>query len=685
MRLWTPMLLLCAATTIHADVLDTYNDTWVCSDGLGRNVAYAGKGVTRTKIDSTVQVGMFYYIWHGQHGDEIKDITRLLEKNAENPQWGYAGQFHWGGKPVLGYYKGCDRFIIARHMQMLMDAGVDFYFFDVTNAFTYDNNVKAVMAEVDRRTRLGLKVPKLAFMTHSSTAQTVQHLYDTFYKNKTYDKYWFMWDGKPLILVEQDDYKKLSKEVQDHFTYRHSWAWDTGENKWSWLANYPQAVGYAYDKNHKRINEQISVSVAQHPSGKIGKSFHSGKQPAYDKYGLCKGTPYGYYFDEQWKRALAARPKVVMITQWNEWMAQRFLINSTNEYSLIRPGATAKIGETYFVDVYNQEFSRDIEPSSEPLIRDNYYLQLVSYSRKYKGARPIPIPTVSKSIRVNGDFSQWDDVTPEFRDEPGDCYYTSTTAQSRASLCRATNDLVSAKVTKDADSLYFYVSTAKSICNLAATTEVRWMSLLLNADCNYSNGWNGYDFMVSNDRQTMKLYRYDNAWIEMKGVNMYKQGNKMMLSLAKSDLGLTEKETDFDFKWIDNIPKASTEILDFIKDGDVAPNGRFNYRFRGSQLASVPTAIKGIRHNDTKIQISSSGNKTDFSLLLPQDDALSIGVYDIQGKKVAAKKIPHAVAGIFNTAFSLPAGNFIAKIKVGNKTFIQKFSNRIGTKTNTKD
>ena len=684
MKIRISALLLCAVTAVNADVLDTYNDTWVCADELGRNVAYAGKGVTRTKIDSTLQIGMFYYIWHGQHGDEIKDITRLLENNAENPKWGAVGQFHWGGKPVLGYYKGGDRYIIARHMQMLMDAGVDFYFFDVTNAFTYDNNVKTVMAEVDRRTRLGLKVPKLAFMTHSSTAQTVQHLYDTFYKNKTYDKYWFMWDGKPLILVEQDDYKKLSQEVQDHFTYRHSWAWDTGENKWSWLANYPQAIGYAYDKNHKRINEQMSVSVAQHPSSKIGKSYHGGKQPPYDKYGLCKGTSYGYYFDEQWKRAVSVRPKVVMVTQWNEWMAQRFLINSTNEYSLVRPGATAKVGETYFVDVYNQEFSRDIEPSSEPLIRDNYYLQMVSYSRKYKGARPIPIPTVSKSIAINDDFSQWDNVTPEFIDEPGDCYYTSTSAQSSESRRRKTNDIVSAKVTKDVDSLYFYVTTVANICSPKAAAGVRWMSLLLNVDCVYSNGWSGYDFMVSNDGEAMKLYRYDDAWKELKDVKMCRQGNKMMLSLAKKDVGMTD-EADFDFKWMDNISRASTDILDFIKDGDVAPNGRFNYRFRGSQLASVPTVIKGIASNNADVQILSSGGKTTLSMQLPQECDLNIGIYNVQGGKVIAKHVTHAAAGTFSTAFDLVPGNYIAKVKMGNRTCVRKFSNQKGKNNQTEE
>ena len=165
------------ATAVQGQTYDIYSDTWVCVDGLGREVPTAGNGVERTSVDTTVNVGMYYYIWHGQHGPAVKDNTKLLEKNAENPEWGGVSQFHWGGKPLLGYYNGGDAFVIARHMQMLVNAGVDFYFIDVTNGYTYDNNVRAVMNEADRRRKLGLKVPGLAFIVpHQGSAKTVKHL-----------------------------------------------------------------------------------------------------------------------------------------------------------------------------------------------------------------------------------------------------------------------------------------------------------------------------------------------------------------------------------------------------------------------------------------------------------------------------------------------------------------------------
>ena len=572
--------LLPALLPLAAQDYDPQSDTWVCVDELGRNVASSDEGVTRTDIDEDAIIGMFYYIWHGQHGTETKDNTRLVAANPENPNFGAWNTFHWGGKPALGYYTGGTPYIVARHMQMLVDAGIDFYFFDVTNSYTYDDNVRVVMKEIDRRTQLGLKSPKLAFLTRSSSVSVVTKLYETFYSNPANDKYWFKWLGKPLIYMEDNKETELSAEIQDYFTFRYSWAWDTGNKKWAWLDYFPQGKGTYGGKT-----EQLTVSTAMHPTSRIGKSYHNGSQPAFDKYGLCKETPQGLFFQEQWTQAHKVHPPVLMITQWNEWMAQRFQITSSDQFGIVRPGATPKIGETYFVDVYNQEFNRDIEPSSESLIRDNYYLQMISNIRQYRGVHEIPVPSVARTIDVGDGFSQWEDVDPTFLDEPGDVYYTSTTAQTGNERLRASNDIVQAKVTKDADSLYFYVATRENMRQLINSSEkVRWMTLLLNTDLDYSNGWYGYDFMVSNENKEMKLFRYtDGEWQALSPVRYRVEGTEMMLALSRTETA-TEADADLDFKWIDNIEKATTDILYFLAKGEAAPNGRFNYRYKGSRL-----------------------------------------------------------------------------------------------------
>lgn len=608
--------------------LDEQYDTWVCHDGLGRTVVTSDDG-TRP-FDNECQVGIFYYLWHGQHGDEIKDITRLLEANADNPAWGNESQFHWGGKPALNYYKGGDPYIVARHMQMLMDAGVDFYFFDVTNAFDYPSQVQVVMNEIDRREKLGLRTPKLVFTLHSSCKTTMETLYERWYKDSKYDKYWFKWNDKPLILVNEQEYSQVAYSIRKNFTIRFCWAWETGDKRWPWLAYYPQERGYI-KSGGVTTYEQITVSTGMHAHTKIGKSYHNGKQPTIDKYGLCAETPKGLFFQEQFDEALKHRPKVTMITQWNEWMAQRFITNSSTK-NYTRPGATPKAGETYFIDVYNQEFSRDIEPSSESLIRDNYYMQMVSNIRKLKGVHTIPVPTTCKTIDVaTTDLTQWDDVQPTFYDEEGDVKYTSSTAQKSACLKRASVDIVSAKVTKDADSLYFLANTV-NVVPVATDNNVRWMSVLIDADCKYETGWEGYDFMLTCESTKFRLYAYDKGEKIWKLQDSVVRGKRLprgvVYAVSREALGL-KADVDFDFKWIDNVEAKSTEILDFYANGETAPNTRFAYRYKGSLLPTPATGISSLK-KETKstVPYDLSGRRATSSS----------PIYIQNGKKIARGK-----------------------------------------------
>lgn len=588
--------------TAEAQTIDVMADTWVCNDGLGRVVASSDQGVSRQEVDSSAQVGVFYYVWHGQHGPEVKDNTRLVKENPDHPALGEPGQYHWGGKPALGFYEGGDRYIVAKHMQMLMDAGVDFYFFDVTNAVTYDDQIQVVMDEIDRRTQLGLRTPRLVFCTHSDCAQTAQRLYDKWYTREECDKYWFYWNGKPLMLVNKEEAGNLSPAVRERLTLRYSWAWEEGEDQWPWLVKAPQSLNYSNETGTK-VYEQMVVATASHPCLNIGKSFHQGQQPEVDKYGVnSETTPWGLHLQEQFDNAIAQHPKVLMITQWNEWIAMRFMVGE-NDLAMTRPGAEKRVGESFFVDVYNQEFSRDIEPSAEPLIRDNYYLQMVSNLRQYRGVHTIPVPTVGRSIDMGGGFAQWADVQPEFVDEPGDVAFTSPTAMQASCCRRRSNDIVCAKVTKDSDYLYFYARVGGTALRnrCAWNPEETWMNVLINSDLVYSNGWEGYDYKIAGDPESVHLYRYDaeaSAWVEGPEVAMARKGTELMYAVRRADVGLAQ-DVDFDFKWVDNTPAATTEILDFLANGDCAPNGRFNYRFKGSHSTSSRITGKGITGTGT--------------------------------------------------------------------------------------
>ena len=102
---------------------------------------------------------------------------------------------------------------------------------------------------------------------------------------------------------------------------------------------------------------------------------------------------------------------------------------------------------------------------------------------------------------------------------------------------------------------------------------------------NNRTGWAGYDFIVDRDGvQDGKAWLEKNTggWALKKvaPVSIQVKGNEMQLAIPKAALGLPSdaNRTNFDFKWDDNLQKPG-DVADFYLDGDVAPAGRFNYRY----------------------------------------------------------------------------------------------------------
>lgn len=624
------------AVTSFAQVAqwDTYPDTWVAMDELKREVASSDNCQIPPRENRTV--GMFYYLWHGPHGkngNPIKDVTVLLNENADAPQWGAEKEYHWWGKPWLGYYVNTDDFIYNKHLQMLCDAGVDFLFLDLTNAVTYDKAIFSLMKAITVRSSRGLSSPKICFTLNSKASQTFQYLYTNFFTKPAYDKYWYLHDGKPLILVDKSQLTDVAPDILDKFTMKHSWAWMQGAqaDQWAWLEFYPQKPGWTM-KDGKKVVEQISVSTGQHAHSKIGKSYHKGKQPAFDKKGLCAETPLGLYFDEQWQEALKVDPPLVMVTQFNEGIAMRFIATNAVEATYSRPGATPAIGESYFIDTYNAEFNRDIEPSTHPSIRDNYYMQLCDRVRRYKGMRPIPTPSATKTISINNDMTQWDGVLPEFRDDRGDIWHRNTKGyQNMDPIVNTTGrtDLDLAKVAQDDTNLYFYLRSYNLMPEMA--TNDTWVMMLLNVDCNYSTGWNGYDYATMKQGDRYMLMRNKGGewkWEEVAPLDVVKVGNQIHFAVAKSNVGIVGCK-DFDFKWCDNVPD-NPDILDFIDKGDVAPNGRFNYRFKGSATQSGVESLPVAEMSVTAVRVG----KDAVRIVWNDTDLREVAVYNPQGQLV---------------------------------------------------
>ncbi|MCQ6559271.1 LamG-like jellyroll fold domain-containing protein [Paenibacillus mendelii] len=556
------------------------NANWSATDALGRKLpTYEEVGPTR----EGKYVGVFYYIWHGTHGNQIYDNTKILAANPTDPQYGPMHAFHFWGEPEAGYYQADDPWVIRRNLHMLSNAGVDFIYFDVTNAFTY-LDVVAQLADVSMQMREeGIQTPYLVFTTSSSSGAVVNELYDKLYSKELYKDLWFIWDGKPLIMGNIAD-PALSQTAKDFFTFRYSWAWTDAKNQpdhWQWVDEYPQDYGWHEDPS---VPEQVAVAAASHPMNNIGQSYQNGAQPDYDP--LTRLTPYtgqGRHLAEQWNRALEVDPEVVMVTQWNEWVAQRFIIDQST-LGIEFLGKRLNIGDSYFVDDYNEEYNRDIEPMKDGHTDNNYY-QLVSYIRKFKGmeAPPQPGSGEKEKINIDGKFKDWKNVGTVFTDPAGDTLhrdwkgYDPTTQYTNAT---GRNDIVESRIAYHDNDVFFYAQTADP---LTPHTDPNWMQLFIDTDQSKETGWEGYDFAVNldviSDKKT-RISQYKNgAWTDAGTADYRYVGNELEIRLPRKLLGQKSgnKPLALQFHWADNMQKQG-DITEFFLNGDSAPDRRANFQ-----------------------------------------------------------------------------------------------------------
>jgi hypothetical protein len=258
-------------------------------------------------------------------------------------------------------------------------------------------------------------------------------------------------------------------------------------------------------------------------------------------------------------------PRFIFVTGWNEWIAGRFA-----EFNGVKL-------PVMFVDQFDQEHSRDIEPMRGGH-GDDYYWQLVNYIRRYKGARE-PSRVAPQSIRLDGKFEDWLEVQPEFHDTIGDPVRREHRGWDPKITYRnqtGRNDLVIAKMSWDQESAYFYVRAREPITDAAGTN---WMNLLIDLDTDTATGWLGYDFIVNfPKRGSLAQHTDEFNWKEVRDSNVQLKfhGKDLELSIPWRALG-GPRPARVDFKWADNCFQSG-EWTDLTLNGDAAPNDRFNYR-----------------------------------------------------------------------------------------------------------
>jgi len=554
---------------------------WPATDALGRKLALADE-VGPPRKDRFV--GIFYFLWLNErqnkspHWDGPHDVSRILAKDPDaikkpnSPLWGPIGSSHYWGEPLYGYYLSTDPWVLRRHAQLLADAGIDTLIFDTTNAVTY-RDVYLKLCEVFQQVRKeGGRTPQIAFMLNTEAGKTALELNKDLYKPGLYPELWFRWQGKPLMICDPN---AATTELRESFTLRRAhWPFTIVNTPyaWHWETAYPQVYGYTEDPN---TPEQVNVAVAQNlrisdglPTNMSegdarGRSVHDGKVDT-----APGAVNHGYNVQEQWKRALKLNPPFIMVTGWNEWIAGRWG----------QPG-----GPIVFVDQFTQEYSRDIEPMKGGH-GDNYYWQMIAHIRRYKGAPALPKPSAPITILIADGFDQWLSVEPEFRDHVGETIPRDFDAAAGLRYTNRTgrNDFVAAKVAGDDENVYFYVRTREAI---TPRTGPNWMWLLINTDQNTSTGWEGYDVIVnrtvdSDGATWLEACQGGWTWKKTARVSYRAKGCELHVAIPRAALGLPDnkRRLSLDFKWADNQQRPG-DIMDFYLSGDVAPEGRFAYRY----------------------------------------------------------------------------------------------------------
>lgn len=562
--------------------------------------------------------------------------------DAKNPLWKY-DSYHWG-EPEMGYFLSKDEYVIRKDMSMLADAGVDVLIMDVTNAVRYWDEWNTIFPIMEKMKAEGNKVPKFCFWAFNGPVITVvQDLYDKIYKETKYKDLWFYWDGKPLLLYNGNTnvdangkgveninshydstaktdrnnphygdpdytekfYKDYTKEVKNFFTHRTMW-WGYYEWAGKRFVGTEDNWSFGYDlgnekvkamnpddliSTHKGKKEEAAVTPAQHPASLIGKSWTREKgEPGLNQYDLPDSAyipwagkmaqhpeGYGIYFQQRWNEAIKSDPQFLYINDWNEWTAGKYQPEEGKTTPFMR-----RNNPYFFVDQYNAEFNRAIQPMKDGYT-DNYYMQMAENIRKYKGVRPIPILREFKKIKIDGDFTDWNKVKVEYRDTKGDVFHRDYNGYGGLHYQNNTgrNDIVTCKISVDDDDIYYYAQTNDALTPFSGKN---WMLLLIDADHNPKTGWYGYDFLINKkvtDDKTTSLMRYDsitNQWIVISQLNYRFQGNKIEIAVPRKLLGLKGNAFTFDFHWADN-PTDLKDPISLCTSGDSAPNRRFNYRF----------------------------------------------------------------------------------------------------------
>lgn len=567
------------------------------------------------------QTGLFFWPWIGQpYATGIYDATKILampngvslltDFNMYDEKISPNGQAHFWGEPIWKYYNSEDEWVIRKQMQMLTMAGIDFIYFDTTNALIYQNVIIKILRIISEYQHKGWNPPKIMFYTHSKSIQTTNWIYREIYQPGLYPETWYRIDGKPAIVaytnVEDDlaeaksrndiDYAPtpLSDEILAFFHFfKPQWPSDSFiENGFPWVEwTYPQPI-------HSGV---MSVTVASHPmvpmSFSLTRGWNNwgrGWNPEIKK-NVLEDVEKGAFFQKQWDRAIEADPDIISIGGWNEWIAYK------------QPWD----GEYMLCDAVNIEFSRDIEPMKGGY-QDAYYIQMIQNIRRYKGSAFLGMKTEKKgrgtndfrdrektkstgvtlaadgfaeqeqTIRLSGKLAQWDKVNYRIinigSDDIGrDNYGISQTVHYKQDAPQ--HILQEVRITHDRQYVYFYIR-----CNRTMQVEHthRQLQLLIGTGEPGSRVWECYDYRIGraydDSFATIDRIGKDFSHMEIGKASYTLQDSILLLRIPRDAIALDTHDV-FYFKVASEVNEPS-DLMSYYTSGSCMPMGRLSYLYR---------------------------------------------------------------------------------------------------------
>ncbi len=588
------------------------------TDKFGREIAPMGY----LKTDRERFVGLFYWMWISNtnyYYHNIFDCTKLMAteegaaafwnidpSNAAYQQLSQIGAFHFTNEPLYGYYNSSDPWVITRHMELFILAGIDFIFLDTSNSLIYDEDIRGSQFEgvvkapsytlLDTMLELyekGWDVPKVVFLTNTRSGERVEEIRRAFYDSGKYEALWFKPDGvRPMIIAttEQNDgasdtwgdvnkFVPVSAADQLYF--------DVKETQWPNKGSKPNGFPWISNRAPQTYHEEskaISVSVAQH--GNLGFTDmidRNSRGYNYKEQKVEENWQLGQNFENQWDTVFSLEEKgtdvtFVNVTGWNEWVGMKF--GNLDSKAVM-------------VDNFYGQYTRDIEPD-KTLYQDTTLLQLTRNLRKFK-YEPAAETYLWKTKTVRA-FEDFEDVPAVYVDFEGDAlardywsfdvkptgpYYTDATDR---------NDILETRVVHDGTNLYFLVTTKEDVT--AYESGDNWMNILIKTEASTEdNSFAGYNFAVNRapDGNTTSVEKSTGGWNwESAGAaELLVEGNRMMITVPLSTLGLSADNVKFSFKVADNVQKpswfaaedAEHDILHYYATGDSAPLGRYSYSY----------------------------------------------------------------------------------------------------------